>query len=171
TAVLPRKPGGPEQLRIPANSKAMAVLIYMNNWKKWTATHAFKKKYPGTNLSRYSSKRPEMKLPFKEKYTSTGNTVAHKKHPEWGGWSEEGRKNFVQLQAKVMASRQDNLTVRSKPTRNVSRGPTINTPTCTRMMTDLTRNRSPCTMMMRRTMWICSTSSKCRHCNWPGFGH
>lgn len=109
TSALPRKPGAPVQLRIPANTEAMAVLIYRNNWVKWNATHGFKKKFPGTNLPRYSSKRPNMKLPFKEKYTSTGNTVAHKKHPEWGGWSEEGRKKFVQLQAKVMASRRDNF--------------------------------------------------------------
>jgi hypothetical protein len=102
TAMLP-KTAGVEQLRIPASTEAMTVLVYMNNYKKWNAMHKWKKEHPRIKVPAYSSKRPNEHTEFKEQYSSGQVST-----PEWGGWNDEGRKKFVKLQARIMKSRTDN---------------------------------------------------------------
>lgn len=94
---------GVDQLRIPASTEAMTILIYVNNRMKWNSMIAWKKKYPGNHYPRYTSKKSDKNVEFKEEFSSCSG-----KTNEWGGWSYEGRKLFNQLQKKIHESREKN---------------------------------------------------------------
>jgi hypothetical protein len=102
TTMLPSV-AGMEQLRIPASTEAMTVLVYMNNYKKWNAMHKWKKEHPSIRMPTYSTRKPDLNVEFKEEYSS-----GQVETPEWGGWNDEGRMMFVQLQGKIVKSRTEN---------------------------------------------------------------
>jgi hypothetical protein len=96
-----------EQLRIPASTEAMAIVAYINNYKKWNASYAWKKaNYGKGKVPKWSNKRPTEFVEFQEEYSS-GKVKVDK--PEWGGWSDEGKMKFVELQAIITKSREDNF--------------------------------------------------------------
>ena len=96
-----------DQLRIPASTEAMAIVAYINNYKKWNASYAWKKANHGKGkVPKWSSKKPTEFVDFKEEYSSGKEKIDH---PEWGGWSDEGKMKFVELQAIITKSRQENF--------------------------------------------------------------
>lgn len=103
TTMLPSV-AGLKQLRIPASTEAMTVLVYMNNYKKWNAMHKWKKDHQGIRMPSYTTRNPDSNVEFKEMYSS-GQVDT----PEWGGWNDEGRMMFVKLQAQITKSRTDNF--------------------------------------------------------------
>ena len=94
---------GEGQLRIPASTEAMAILAYENNKSKWQAMAKWRKDHPRANFPTYSSKNPDSLVEFKELYSSCQG-----KTDPWGGWNDEGRKRYVELQKMIHQSRIDN---------------------------------------------------------------
>lgn len=97
-----------DQLRIPASTEAMAVLAYMNNYKKWNASYDYKENNPGSKgkMPMWSTKKPGLNINFKEAYSCGEEKLLRS---EWGGWNDAGRVMYVDLQAEISKSREENL--------------------------------------------------------------
>lgn len=108
-------PNSTDQLRVTASTEAMAAITYENCHKKFNAMRSWYQqnngwyKRNGNNNNqgvicpRWSNKHPDENIMFKGKYSDS--TVGK---PKWGGWSDDGKKFFVQLQKKCYDSRAAN---------------------------------------------------------------
>lgn len=104
TSLMPRSK---DQLRITASTEAMGAVIYLNSHTKWNAMVTWaeeNKGKSGLTCPRYNAKKPTEHVEFKGLYSD--NAVGTNK---WGGWSTEGKKMFVTLQKKIIASRKENF--------------------------------------------------------------
>jgi hypothetical protein len=99
---LPKQPG---KLLITASTKAFVLMLYKNGWSKWKAMIEWKKDMANKKkpYPKYNPKKPNENKAFATPFSS-GNCGQQK----YGGWNDEGKDFYMNLQCRIQDSRKAN---------------------------------------------------------------
>lgn len=92
------------QLRITSSTEALTVVMYKNAITKWNAMLKFNKtRKKNQRYPTWNPRRPEENKEWRTPYSS-----AYSGQSKFGGWNTEGRKYFLDIQKKIIESREQN---------------------------------------------------------------